>query len=81
MGIVIIVDKKNRVKITISCLTRIFVQQSLLTIRGGFRGHLVVALTSLPRPRVSNIRKKRIAQSGEMGIRATASGYAMKTRP
>ncbi len=37
--------------------------------------------TSLPRPSMNNIRKNSTDQSGDNGMRAIASGYAMKARP
>ncbi len=35
----------------------------------------------VPNPKERSMRKKRIDQSGEIGIRETASGYAMNARP
>lgn len=40
-----------------------------------------IVLTWLPRPRMNNMTKNRTAQTLGIGIRTTASGYAIKARP
>ena len=43
--------------------------------------HQCIQPTWLSSPIVSNIRKNNTAQTGDKGIRARASGYAMNTSP
>ena len=45
------------------------------------RGDIEGPLTWLSRPMVKSMRKKRMAHRGEMGSRATASGYTTNVRP
>lgn len=40
-----------------------------------------ISVNWVPRPNVSSMKKKSIAQTGDTGSRATASGYATNARP